>query len=58
MPERAIVFTVNACEANCPRHIPQRFEAAEVAAMLAERDRRIAELEAELTRLQENALRP
>jgi uncharacterized protein len=50
-PERAIVFAVHAWEANCPRHIPQRFEAAEVAALLTERDRRIAELEAELARV-------
>jgi len=50
-PERAILFTVQAWEANCPRHIPQRFEAAEVGSALAERDRRIAELEAELRRL-------
>ena len=36
---------------NCPEHIPQRFEAADVAAALAERDKRIEELEAELARL-------
>jgi uncharacterized protein len=36
---------------NCPQHIPQRFEAADVAAALAERDRRIETLEAELKRL-------
>jgi hypothetical protein len=47
-PEQVILFTVAAWDANCPQHIPQRFEAAEVAAALAQRDRRIAELEAEL----------
>jgi uncharacterized protein len=31
-------------DSNCPQHIPQRFEAADVAAALAERDRRIEEL--------------
>ena len=50
-PEQAILFTVSAWNANCPQHIPQRFEAADVAAALAERDRRIETLEAELKRL-------
>lgn len=46
--ERAIVFTVQAWDENCPQHIPRRFEAADVEAALADRDRRIALLEAEL----------
>jgi predicted pyridoxine 5'-phosphate oxidase superfamily flavin-nucleotide-binding protein len=50
-PEQAILFTVSAWDTNCPQHIPQRFEAANVAAALAERDARIAALEAELERL-------
>jgi predicted pyridoxine 5'-phosphate oxidase superfamily flavin-nucleotide-binding protein len=50
-PEQAIVFNVSAWDTNCPQHIPQRFEAADVAAALAARDQRIAELEAELARL-------
>ncbi|TGR61237.1 pyridoxamine 5'-phosphate oxidase, partial [Mesorhizobium sp. M2D.F.Ca.ET.223.01.1.1] len=41
-PKQVILFTVSAWDANCPQHIPQRFEAADVAAALAERDRRIA----------------
>jgi predicted pyridoxine 5'-phosphate oxidase superfamily flavin-nucleotide-binding protein len=49
--EQVILFTVVAWDMNCPQHIPQRFEAADVAAALAERDRKIAELEAELARL-------
>jgi predicted pyridoxine 5'-phosphate oxidase superfamily flavin-nucleotide-binding protein len=49
--EQAIVFTVAAWDVNCPRHIPRRFESAEVAALLADRDRRIEALEAELARL-------
>jgi hypothetical protein len=49
--ERVILFTVTAWDANCPRHIPQRFEAADVAHALEERDRRIAELEQEVARL-------
>src|SRR5262245_59340755 len=39
-PEQVILFTVTAWDVNCPQHIPQRFEAAEMAAMLAERDKR------------------
>jgi uncharacterized protein len=46
--EQAILFTVSAWDSNCPQHIPQRLEAAEVKAMLAERDKRIQELAAEL----------
>ncbi|MDX8461187.1 pyridoxamine 5'-phosphate oxidase family protein [Mesorhizobium humile] len=50
-PEQVILFTVTAWDGNCPQHIPQRFEAADVAAALAERDRRIAGLEQEIARL-------
>jgi uncharacterized protein len=50
-PEQVILFTVTAWDTNCPQHIPQRFEAADVAAALAERDKRIVELEAELAQL-------
>lgn len=53
--EQAIVFVVTAWDANCPQHIPQRFEAAEVEAVLAERDARIAALEREVARLKRNA---
>jgi predicted pyridoxine 5'-phosphate oxidase superfamily flavin-nucleotide-binding protein len=49
--ERALVFTVSAWDANCPKHIPQRFEAADVAALMERRDRRIEELEAEVIAL-------
>jgi uncharacterized protein len=49
-PEQVILFTVAAWDANCPQHIPQRFEATDVAAALAERDNRIAALEEELAR--------
>ena len=50
-PEQVILFTVSAWDVNCQQHIPQRFEAADVAAALAERDSRIAALEAEVARL-------
>jgi uncharacterized protein len=49
--EQVILFTVAAWDANCPQHIPQRFEAADVAAALAERDQRIETLEGEIERL-------
>ena len=42
---RAIVFTVHAWDMNCPQHIPQRFEAADVKSALDEREARIQELE-------------
>ncbi|AZO73566.1 MAG: pyridoxamine 5'-phosphate oxidase [Mesorhizobium sp.] len=54
-PEQAILFSVTAWDANCPQHIPQRFEAADVAAALAERDGRIQSLEQEIARLRGNA---
>jgi predicted pyridoxine 5'-phosphate oxidase superfamily flavin-nucleotide-binding protein len=53
-PEQVILFTVVAWDSNCPQHIPLRFEAADVAAALAERDQRIAALEAEIKTLREN----
>jgi predicted pyridoxine 5'-phosphate oxidase superfamily flavin-nucleotide-binding protein len=49
--EQVILFTVSAWSANCSQHIPLRFEAADVAAALADRDKRIEALEAELERL-------
>ena len=51
-PEQAIIFHVEAWDRNCPQHIPQRFEAADVAAALAERDSKISALEAEIASLQ------
>jgi uncharacterized protein len=50
-PEQVILFAVIAWDLNCPQHIPQRFEAADVAASLAKRDKRIRELETEIERL-------
>jgi uncharacterized protein len=50
-PERAFVIHVTAWDENCPQHIPQRFEAADVAKALTDRDRRIEELEKEIARL-------
>jgi uncharacterized protein len=50
-PEQVILFRISAWDTNCPQHIPQKFDAADVAAALAARDARIAELEAELAAL-------
>lgn len=57
-PEQAILFTVLAWDANCPQHIPQRFEAADVAALITDRDNRIAALEAEIRRLSDRLSGP
>lgn len=50
-PEQVILFRISAWDTNCPQHIPQKFDAADVAAALAARDERIKELEAELAKL-------
>ena len=50
-PEQVILFKIAAWDTNCPQHIPQKFDAGDVAAALAARDARITELEAELAAL-------
>lgn len=50
-PEQVIVFRIAAWDTNCPQHIPQKFDAADVAAALAAKDQRIAELEAQIAAL-------
>jgi predicted pyridoxine 5'-phosphate oxidase superfamily flavin-nucleotide-binding protein len=52
-PEQVVIFKITAWDTNCPQHIPQKFDAADVAAALAQRDAHIASLEAELARLKE-----
>jgi predicted pyridoxine 5'-phosphate oxidase superfamily flavin-nucleotide-binding protein len=52
-PEQVILFRISAWDTNCAQHIPQKFDAADVAAALAARDTRIAELEAELAALKD-----
>ncbi len=54
-PEQVLLFTVTAWDVNCPQHIPQRFEAAQVQQAIDERDARIAVLEAEVHRLSGSA---
>lgn len=57
-PEQVVLFRVSAWDVNCPRHIPRRFEAAEMKTLLDERDRRIAQLEAELARVKHGRSSP
>ena len=54
-PEQVILFTVAAWDSNCPQHIPQRFDAADVASALLNRDERIRALEAEVETLRQAA---
>jgi predicted pyridoxine 5'-phosphate oxidase superfamily flavin-nucleotide-binding protein len=46
-PGQAILFTVEAWDTNCDQHIPQKFDAADVHAIIADLQSRIAALEAE-----------
>jgi uncharacterized protein len=48
---QVILFDLHAWDANCPQHIPQRLEAADVAALIADRDQRISKLEAQIASL-------
>lgn len=54
-PEQAILFTVDAWDVNCPQHIPQKLDAADVAGAIEKLNARIAELEAENARLKGQA---
>ncbi len=50
-PEQAIVFSIEAWDVNCQQHIPQKFDASDIAASIEKLNARIAELEIENTRL-------
>jgi hypothetical protein len=50
-PEQVILFKVAAWDTNCPQHIPQKFDAADVAQAMSEAAAKIAALEAEVARL-------
>jgi len=56
-PQQAILFTIEAWDVNCPQHIPQKFDAADVAAAVAKLERRVSELEAENARQRESLAR-
>jgi len=49
--ERVIVFTINAWDANCPKHIPRLVKVEDVLPAIQERDQKIADLEAQLKEL-------
>ena len=51
--EQVILFKVAAWDINCSQHIPQRFEVADVAHAIAQRDQKIAALQAEIDRLRD-----
>jgi hypothetical protein len=57
-PEQVVVFKVTAWSANCSQHIPQRFDLNDVVRVVAEKDRRIAELETEIAALKPGAQTP
>jgi len=56
VPEQAILFRVEAWDANCRQHIPQMLAAAEVGEAVQALKARIAELEAEVARLKSQAV--
>jgi len=51
-PQRAIVFTLEAWDSNCPQHIVPRYTEAEIAPAVDKLVARIKELEEEVARLQ------
>ncbi|KZK87816.1 Pyridoxamine 5'-phosphate oxidase [Pseudovibrio sp. W64] len=51
-PEQAIIFSVDAWDANCPQHIPVRIDADWVNAALEEKEQKIAELQEQIQKLQ------
>ncbi|MDZ4380341.1 MAG: pyridoxamine 5'-phosphate oxidase family protein [Parvibaculum sp.] len=53
VPERVLLFKITAWDPNCPQHIPRKIDADEVDSLLAERDREIAELKAQIERLRQ-----
>jgi len=57
-PERAILFTIEAWDANCSQHIVTRFTEADIAEALTAVQTKIAELEAENARLRAALNRP
>jgi len=46
--ERAVVFTVEAWDINCPQHIHKRFAQRQIAPVIEQLKGRIAELEEQL----------
>jgi predicted pyridoxine 5'-phosphate oxidase superfamily flavin-nucleotide-binding protein len=53
--EQVILFKIAAWDTNCPQHIPQKFDAADVAQAMSEAAAKIAALEAEVATLKAQA---
>ncbi len=53
--ERAILFTIEAWDTNCPQHIHARFTEQQVAGVVAQLQQRVRELEGELARMRESS---
>lgn len=49
--ERAILFSIDAWDINCPQHIHQRFAQRQIAPVIEQLQQRIAELESEVEHL-------
>jgi uncharacterized protein len=49
--EQAILFKIAAWDSNCPQHIPQKIDLADVVALVTSRDERIKQLHAEIAEL-------
>ncbi len=56
--ERAIVFTIEAWDINCPQHIHKRFSQREVQPVVEQLQRRISELQAQLAQRQAHDASP
>jgi uncharacterized protein len=50
-PEQVILFKIAAWDTNCHQHIPQKFDAADVAQAMSEAAAKISALEAEVAKL-------
>lgn len=51
VPERALLFEIEAWDSNCPQHIARRYSEAQIAPVLVKLQARIDELESELQHL-------
>ena len=54
-PERALLFEIEAWDANCPQHITRRYTEFQVATAIGKLQQRIDELEAEVAQLRGQA---
>ena len=57
-PEQVVLFEVEAWDVNCPQHIPQKVDAADVARALEGLQTRLEALEAENAALRQQILNP